>query len=222
MFLSTDVYDVKFYLSSDMMKFISTFLCLIISIISNPIRQSKNIFLLQLGLIFTSMADYVFLIHGENFSIAIGLFSIVQIIYSFRYREGNEFKRIVKYGAEFIVVMLVYKFIWRYYKIDFLIAIGTFYGICLISSLKDAIYLYKNNPYSIENRMILLAMILFFMCDFSLGIHYILDKYLLVKNNNPSYIINLIMDITSISIWGIYLPSQILLALSGSDNNIMI
>ncbi|MDR7871454.1 MAG: lysoplasmalogenase family protein [Tissierellaceae bacterium] len=200
MFLSTDVYDVEFYLSSNVMKFMSIFLCLLISIISSPLkRQSRNVFLLQLGLIFTTMADYIFLIHGDDLSIAIGLFSIVQIIYSLRYREGNEEIRILRYVIIYLVILITYKTFERFYEIDELIAISIFYSICLISSVRDALWLYKNNMQQYKNRVILLGMMLFLLCDINLGLNYILGE-----------------KIFSISIWTYYLPSQILLALSGS------
>lgn len=213
MFLSADVYGIEFYLTSNIMKFIAIFLCLVISIISSPLqRQSKNIFLLQLGLIFTVMADYIFLIIDNNYILAIGLFSIVQIIYSLRYREGNEKLRIIGFATVFLGIYGLYRLINRYYEIDFLIAISVFYAICLTSSIKEAFWLYRNNSGLYTKRIILLAMILFFLCDVSLGLNYLLGQV-----RNRSYILNILKAISSISIWTYYLPSQILLALSGSD-----
>ena len=214
MFLSVDVYDVEFPLPSKVLKFLTILLCMVISIISSTLkRQSKNIFLLQLGLIFTTMADYIFLIHGDNYSIAIGLFSIVQIVYSLRYREGNELMRILGFGIIYFVIIIIYKMIGTYFNINFLIVISVFYGICLISSLKEAIYLFKDNSYIFLNRIILLGMILFFLCDINLGFNYILGSL-----NNIDYVLNLLKRIASISIWMYYIPSQILLSLSGSLN----
>ena len=210
LFLTADLYHYQFQVSSSLIKFICIFLCFLISIISSPLRrQSKNIFLLHLGLIFTTMADYIFLIQNTNYSIAIGLFSIVQIIYSLRYREGNERIRILSFTIVFIMIYIVYKIINIYYEIDFLIAISAFYALCLFSSIKEALWLYRNNKNQYTSRLILLGMILFFFCDVNLGLNYILG----LADIGPS--LNLIKSIAYISIWIFYLPSQILLALSG-------
>lgn len=209
-----EVYDIKLGLSSNVIKFLTIIFCFIISMISSPLNnQSKDIFLLQLGLIFTMMADYTFLIHNNDFSFAIGLFSIVQIIYSLRYREGNEIRRITKFIILYLIIVIAYKILKRsFLEIDFLIAIAMFYGICLISSLKEAFWLYKKDDTEDRNKMILFGMILFLLCDISLGFNYILSEAKITGN-----VLNLLKRISSISIWVYYLPSQILLALSGTE-----
>lgn len=210
LFLTADLYHYQFQLPSNVLKFICIFLCLVISIISSPLQsQSKNIFLLQLGLIFTTMADYIFLIQNGYYCIAIGLFSIVQIIYSLRYREGNEKIRILRFTIEFIIIYFLYIIINSCYEIDFLIAISIFYARCLYSSIKEAFWLFRNNKNQYKDRIILLGMVLFFLCDINLGLNYIL------RVTSMGHSLNLIKTISSISIWIYYLPSQLLLALSG-------
>ena len=210
-----EVYGIDFSISSNVLKFLSVFLCFIVSVISNPLQnQSRNVFLLQLGLLFTIMADYIFLIHNNNYPVAVVLFSIVQIIYSLRYREGNELERILRYIIVYLVIVITHKVINRtLIEIDFLIAIGIFYGICLISSIKEAFRLYKFDFNQDTNRMILFGMMLFLLCDISLGLNYILDDF-----KNMDHILNFLKSISYISIWIYYLPSQILLALSGVHN----
>lgn len=215
-FLSMEVYGVNLNISSDVIKFSSIFLCFVISIISSPLNgQSKNTFLLQLGLIFTIMADYLFLIHDDDYILAIGLFSIVQIIYSLRYREGNETERFMRFMIIYLIIVILYKLINKnLVELDFLIAVAVFYGISLISSLKEAFFLYKNDHTQDTNKMIFFGMILFLLCDISLGLNYILNETKASGN-----VFNLLKSISSISIWIYYLPSQILLALSGTDFN---
>lgn len=210
-FLSMEVYGMDFSISSNVLKFFSIFLCFIVSIISNPLQnQSRNVFLLQLGIIFTLMADYVFLIHNNNYPIAVGLFSIVQIVYSLRYREGNELVRILRFIFIYLVIVIIHRVLNRtLIEIDFLIALGIFYGICLISSVKEAFGRYKTDDQD-TNRMILFGMMLFLLCDMSLGLNYILDGF-----KNTGHILNFLKSASYISIWIYYLPSQILLALSG-------
>ena len=213
-FLSIQVYEINFFMSANMVKFSTIFLCLLISIISSPLsKQSKNIFLLQLGLIFTIMADYIFLIHDDDYILAIGLFSIVQIIYSLRYREGNETERVLRFMIIYLLIVILYKLINKnLFPLDFIIAMGVFYGICLLSSLKEALLLYKSDPHESINKMILFAMILFLLCDINLGVNYILGEAKDMGNT-----LKLLENLSSISIWVYYLPSQILLALSGTD-----
>ncbi|NLY46653.1 MAG: hypothetical protein GX053_11825 [Tissierella sp.] len=201
-------------LSPNVIKFFAIIFCFVISVISNPLNnQSKNIFLLQLGLIFTIMADYIFLIRNNNYILAVGLFSIVQIIYSLRYREGNEVERVMRFIILYLLMMILYKILNRsFIEIDFLIIIAIFYGICLISSVREAWLLYKSDNKQNANKMILFGMILFLLCDLNLGLNYILNETTFM--GNPP---NLLKAISSISIWAYYLPSQLLLALSGSE-----
>ena len=214
LFRSIQVYEVVFFIPVNMLKFISIFLCFLVSIISSPLRnQAKDIFLLQLGLILTIMADYIFLIHDNDYTFAIALFSMVQIIYSLRYKVGNESERILEFIIIYLAIVISYKLVNKnLVKLDFIIAIGIFYGICLFSSLKEAWRLYKNNPNKSSNKMILFGMVLFLLCDINLGLNYVLDQ---LQVNG--YVFNLIKSISSISVWVYYVPSQILLALSGSD-----
>lgn len=213
-FLSIHVYEIDYFVSANMLKLSSIVLCLTISMVSSPLRkQSKNTFLLQLGLIFTIMADYIFLIHDDDYILAIGLFSIVQIIYSLRYREGNEVERVMGFIIIYLLIVILYKLVNKnLVDIDFIIAIGIFYGICLLSSLKEALLLYKSDPHKSINKMILFGMVLFLLCDINLGLNYTLGEL-----QATSYILNLTRSISSISIWIYYLPSQMLLALSATD-----
>ena len=159
------------------------------------------------------MADYIFLIHDDDYSLAIGLFSIVQIIYSLRYREGNEAERVMGFIIISIIIFSLYNSVNEYFvELEFIIAIGIFYGICLITSLKEAVWLYKKEPHKSANKMILSGMVLFLLCDIHLGLNYILGEV-----QFTSHILNLMKSVSSISIWVYYVPSQILLALSGTD-----
>lgn len=213
-FLSIEVYEIEFFISASILKFSSVFICLTIAILSSPLsNQSKDTFLLQMGLVFTLMADYIFLIHDDDYSIAIALFSIVQIIYSLRYRYGNERERLIKFIVLFIIIVFLYNFLNNFsIEFDIIFAMGFYYAFCLIISLKEACGLYKSNPYKNSNKMILFAMLLFFLCDFSLGLNYILDQV-----QTSSYVLKWIEVLSSITIWIFYLPSQLLLALSGND-----
>src|SRR5699024_2999819 len=89
-FLYMDVFNKKVFLSSNTLKFISMILIFIISIIirKNPLSH-KDLNLLQMGLFITLIADLFLLILDRHYILGIILFSMVQILYSFRYEYRN-------------------------------------------------------------------------------------------------------------------------------------
>lgn len=162
------------------------------------------------------MADYIFLIYNKQFIIAIGLFSIVQILYFIRYKRNNIKQDIIKILVIFSTILIIYFFIYYFIiKIDFILAIGLFYAICLLMSIKAAIYSYKNRIYLSPNKeMILIGMILFLLCDINVAIYNGIDLM-----EKTSKIWESIEKISFLSIWIFYLPSQLLLSLSGYGCN---
>ncbi len=89
--------------------------------------------------------------------------------------------------------------------------IGLYYAICLLTSLTKAIKAYKYEIYPNPNgQMIALGMILFLLCDINVALYNILG-----------YIgkVNVFYNISFVSMWLFYLPSQVLLALSGYRYN---
>jgi len=214
-FLTIDIFPwdsnlASNYFNSNLLKFLSILLCFITSLIAYPIdNQPRNIFLLQLGLLFTVMADYIFLIYDADYQLAIGLFSIVQIIYSLRYRRGEELKRLLKYLSIFFIVLISFRIGRMFCPLDFLIFMGIFYLICFLISLKDAIKLNKILQEDVSRRIVS-GMVLFFLCDLSLGLNY-----LLTEGYFNGILVDKIKDLASLSVWIFYLPSQLLLSLSG-------
>ncbi|MFY9214404.1 MAG: hypothetical protein WAO45_06775, partial [Tissierellaceae bacterium] len=73
MFLSMDIFNLDLKISSNQLKFLSVFLCLILSLLPDPSsHESRGLDLLRLGLFLTIIADYIFLIHQDNYSLALG------------------------------------------------------------------------------------------------------------------------------------------------------
>ncbi len=88
---------------------------------------------------------------------------------------------------------------------------GLFYGICLLTSFRRAFKAYKYKIYPEPNRqMILIGMTLFLLCDINVGLYNILGYMGKV---------DVFYNISFVSMWLFYLPSQILLALSGYNYN---
>ena len=205
-FLYIDLYKSQFNYVSTNLKFISIISCFIISLLTNGRTfDSVNLRLLQWGLFLTVIADF-FLLKMERYNeIGVLIFSLVQIIYSVRYDVKNRNKII----RDFLIIFLVLNGInFIFVRARFIYVIALFYGIGLISNLVKAVNIYIHGLYpKINGLMVALGMFLFLLCDINVALYNIL-KYM---NKTDG----IIYSISSISIWLYYLPSQVLLSLSG-------
>lgn len=212
-FLYIDIFAKNIFLSSSTLKFISIIFIFIISILikDNPLSY-KDIHLLQIGLFITLIADLFLLVLDSHYILGIFLFSIVQILYSFRYEFRNFKFTIRNFSIIFLGLSIFYLIINKFIiEIDFLFIMGIFYAICLLNSVVKAVKSYKYKTYPAPNRqMILIGMILFLFCDVNVGLYNILGYI------NKT---GLLYNISSVSMWLFYLPSQVLLALSGENYN---
>ncbi|HSH36565.1 lysoplasmalogenase family protein [Schnuerera sp.] len=205
-----DIYDIESIISSDRLKYLSMLLVLMISFfIGDDALNVKDLKLLQTGLFITLIADLFLLILGRHYIFGILLFSVVQIIYSSRYGftnlKINIRNFIVIFSSLFIVYLVVDKLI---FKLDFIWGMGLFYGICLLNSVIKAAKAYRDRLFPKPNgHMILIGMVLFLLCDINVALYNILNE-------------GLFYNISSISMWLFYLPSQVLLSLSGYKYNL--
>lgn len=209
-FMYIDIYDIESIISSDRLKYLSMLLVLMISLFTgDDALNVKDLKLLQTGLFITLIADLFLLILGRHYILGILLFSVVQIIYSSRYGFTNLKKNIrnfiVIFSSLFIVYFVVDKLI---FKLDFIWGMGLFYGICLLNSVIKAAKAYRDRLFPKPNgHMILIGMVLFLLCDINVALYNILNE-------------GLFYNISSISMWLFYLPSQVLLSLSGYKYNL--
>lgn len=211
-FLYLDIFTIGDPPVSNMLKFISIILCFFIGLLIGKDRLSRmDRFLLQLGLFFTVLADLSFLIL-ENYSLGLGLFCLVQIIYYNRYRRGPVHSQplqsfaFLKFFLIFLIVLAsVYLVNLTRVKVDFLYGLGFFYAICLISSTGQALGAFRKKLYPSPNRyLILIGMVLFLLCDTSIALSFAGRLF-----NLANY------SVFALLVWPFYLPSQLLLALSG-------
>lgn len=208
-----DFFNIKALISSNRIKFISIILCFIISLLGKEYGLGVNdVFLLRLGLFITIIADLFLLVLDSHFILGVFLFSIVQIIYIIRYDNKKNYLKVKKFTSLLLILIFMYGIINSFIvKIDFLIVIGFYYAITLLTSLIKSIKACKYKIYPSPNRyMIVIAMVLFLLCDINVLLYNIRDFISL-----PSQIGNIIYNISSISMWLFYLPSQVLLSLSG-------
>ncbi|NLY77792.1 MAG: hypothetical protein GX080_06875 [Tissierellia bacterium] len=208
-FLYIDLYRHEYAYLSNNVKFTCIILCFILSLLSGKNSfDTHSMKLLQLGLFLTVIADYFLLIVRDYYEIGIIVFSVVQITYSIRYDMKNKGFFLHKYIVLLVVIFLSHYLINSIVRIDLLVPISIFYGACLIISVYKAIGVYVHNIYpKINGIMVFGGMILFLLCDINVAMYNIF-KYL-----NKTDII--IYKVSNISIWLYYLPSQVLLSLSG-------
>lgn len=207
LFLYFDIFDKTIMTPTTFLKYISIVFCFIVSLLTGKDGLSrKDTSLLQAGLFVTLLAD-LFLLILNYYVVGIILFSIVQIIYFVRYKSYNSY-RVNLDLTKFIFIFLFIIFTWftidiKWINIDFLYAIAVFYSICFLFSITEAIKSFRNNKYPYCNRyVILLGMALFVLCDISVAISNLAGRF-----NLSVYF--------SVLIWLFYLPSQVLLAISG-------
>lgn len=209
-FIYIDFFHKSSFISVDRMKYLSIILCfLMVLLIGKDALNKRDKAFLQAGFFMTIIVDLCLIIL-DYFILGVVFFCFVQIIYTIRY----EFKKIkyilMKFAIIFHGIMIAYWMIdFFIIKIDILFAVVLFYAICLITSVMRGIKACKNNVYPYLNRyMISFGMIFFLLCDINVGL-YNISAYidLSVNFENTSYLL----------IWLFYLPSQVLIALSGYD-----
>ncbi|MBZ2175565.1 lysoplasmalogenase [Schnuerera sp. xch1] len=213
-FLYIDILNPQLIRLSDSLKFTSIILCFTVSILGKEnVFDTVNIKLLQIGLFFTVVADLFLLTIDSYYILGVGAFCIVQIIYSVRY-DIESWKITVRNITIILVIILIAFIITNllFIKIDLLIMIAIFYGICLLISVIKAIKTYTHRLYPKPNGiMVAIGMILFLLCDINVALYNIFGIINITDG--------LLYNISLISIWLFYLPSQVLLALSGMDFN---
>ena len=204
-FMYMDIYDIQSSISSDGLKFLSMILVFIVSLLTRDDALSyKDLHLLQIGLFTTLIADLILLILDSHYVLGIFLFSIVQMLYSFRYEFRNLKLTIRNFIIIFLGLSIAYFILNRLViDLDFIWIMGIFYAYCLLNSVAKAFKAYRYKIYPKPNRhMVLIGMILFLLCDISVAMYNVFNE-------------GLLYNISSISMWLFYLPSQVLLVLSG-------
>lgn len=206
LFLYMDIFDIEFFITSDDIKYMCIVLCFFISLlIGSDTLNSRDILLLRLGLFFTVIAD-LFLLLLPYHTIGVAVFCIAQILYSVRY-DKNVCLVLKKYLIIFLSVTVIYLTVNYFIKeVELLYPITFFYAIALVSNVIRAIKVCKEKRFPYPNRyMIAYGMILFLLCDINVALYNTL----------------LSNKITYVFMWFFYLPSQVLLALSGKKISIL-
>ncbi len=213
-FLFIDFSIIGDFIPSSTFKFISIVLCFFISLMTGRKHLGKtDILLLQVGLFITVIADF-FLLFTDYFVIGVGVFSLVQIIYAVRY-ERNKIKPALIRSIIILMIILAIYLIINFYivKIELLYLMALYYAITLIINVVKSIKSCKNGLFPYPNKyFIAIGMVLFLLCDMFVGIYNITSQM------NISSGIDLLSNFSGKLVWFFYLPSQVLLSLSGVKN----
>ncbi|GAA0181826.1 hypothetical protein SH2C18_43010 [Clostridium sediminicola] len=206
------IVDYKNIFNTDKIKFISIVLCFVLTFSYREIISNRDIVLLRVARLLTIITDY-FLLLTDKFYYGVLLFSIVQIIYIYRHakvKSGGILNILLKLliglvlGIQILYILDVFrdKVIWTAVVL---------YGFLIIGSTIAA-YFCKNYGYRLafNRKLVRYGMILFLLCDISVG----LTNYFTYLDLNNE-IINNINNVSRYFIWVFYLPSQVLLSLSG-------
>ena len=213
-FLYLDLHSTFNDNTSDKLKYISILLCFILSLLTQEASLSfKDTLLLQLGLLFTSLADLFFLIF-DFCTIGVATFCLVQILYCIRYQPKKAYSTIVGFVI-FIVATAIGFLILSIFTKDIqpLYMVALIYAICIITSLLRALKACKEKAFPSPNRyMLVVGMLLFMLCDINVFLRYLSSSV-----RYPCLFLNKYEATYGFLVLLFYLPSQVLLGLSGYD-----
>lgn len=216
-FLFTDIgFKNVANIYSTMLKFSTIVLCFLIALlIGNDGIDKMDTTFVQLARFFTLLAD-LSLVILYRFELGIGCFCIVQFIYIIRHGRGKSLKRT---AARLIITILLFGIV--YIKIPIpnidksMYILALLYASLLINSVIMAVTTYNRKFYSrLSCTLIALGMVLFLLCDLNVGLYNIIDFHDIefIRANNKEFLVGFLM-------WFFYLPSQLLLTLSGFNQN---
>jgi len=208
--LSLDLFPRYFFISVDYLNYFCILLCFSLSfLLGNRNLGLQDLRLLQLGLFLTCLADLCLIIFNYS-TLGLALFCLVQITYSLRYNAAKILPILKGFILTFICIFIIYLIIClSFTTLDILFVFGLFYVICLITSVISAL----KNKYKKPNKyMVAFGMVLFLLCDINVLLRNITSLISL-----PEVFTTVTYQLSTSLIFVFYLPSQLLLALSGTD-----
>lgn len=176
--------------------------------------QKKDTLIVLIALAFTLVADTGLILLDNIREISVGAFVIVQILYAIRVRQ-----LVLKLPLWFdiglrsglVVIGEMFAFLMLRENYDCLITITVVYFVNLIINLTFSLINFK------QNIIFAWGLILFALCDISLGLSNLSDFI----NINNSILINGVINFPIDLVWMFYFPSQVLIVLSMKYNRIV-
>jgi len=158
----------------------------------------------------TVIADLCLVIF-HFYILGVVFFPLVQITYCVRYSTKKPKTILENFLVLFVCITLLYILLFID-EINMLVPISLFYFICLLNSVTEAIKVWKNSLVPSPSKyMIFFGMMLFLLCDICVDLSNIPVQLYLKGCPMCRF-----QQVTSLLIWVFYLPSQLLLSLSGN------
>lgn len=183
--------------------FISIVLCFVFSLFS--LKKGNKI--ITVALAFTVCADYFLVVSSPVKTLAGMLFFMVaQTLYAVMMNQQTKSKKLLFFRIILVVLVQVFTFIILKGKTDALAVVSMYYYTNLAVNIVEAFALLK------KNTLFFIGLILLLLCDTIIGLQTSTGAYLNISES--SFLYKFIFMDFFIS-WFFYLPSQVLISLSG-------
>ncbi len=191
-FTAMDIYALG---DSKWLKFAGIALCFAFSVFLSA-RGGERLVTAAIGLAMT--ADVFLLLLDRYYIVGVGLFFIVQILYFARIYRANGRK-----GAWRVKLFLFMA------SIALLFNLGCEFPLLLLAAAYAAFFICNVMQASgSENKLFFAGLCVFLCCDICVGVH-----------NMPAQLPDWLRRAADIGMWTFYLPSQVMLVLSGKERD---
>lgn len=216
-FMYLDISEKGTYIISNNLKLIGVILCFLFSLKwYSKGTNRKDLYILRGALLFTVISD-LFILIIDYYTLGILTFCIVQLLYLIRlcrWRNQLGIKRslwkylnrnLFAFGV--LCILLSFKM-----ELELLVVLSILYFVSIILNVCDSVWI----AYKLKTRKVItfaFGMVLFLLCDINV----------LLFNLNGFVTINevwfsRIYAFATIAMWMFYLPSQVVIALSGGKS----
>lgn len=218
------------FLSSVNLKYYSIIICLLYSVYNLVFSRKRCHLMLTLAFIFTAASDYFLLLQKDIIIPGLLCFFIVHSIYLYVINGGLLKKTLinilVRMGFSLILTILI-KISGIYHfandsNVNGLMFLVLLYALSFIGNICRLLYFHllnhkTGNSFTAclfkHKLLFLIGLILFLLCDLNVLIYNLGDFF---EINTGIY--KNLKNAADILMWAFYLPSQVLIALSGTDN----
>ena len=183
-------------------KYAGIVLCLIYAVLS--LKNGKDHVFLCVAFVFTLVADWFLLVKNSDYVFGVAAFIVAQTVYFLRLVSlGVNVKRTII--DRLVVTIAAIAVLFAANLADWLTVLVAIYFVALVANCVDSYALFKNG---VKNKLFAIGLTLFILCDVSVGL-----------NNFSAYFdvsaIKWLIKAATYLMWIFYLPSQVLIDLSG-------
>ena len=195
--------DIKNTFDTTIIKYVSIITCLVFILINIPFNLKDGV-VLSVAFLFTIIADLFLLVLNNHYVWGLVAFIIAQTVYFIRICFINKKSPNVSLAVRIVLVVFVLLILKLNGLLDLLTALVVVYFTMLVVNMVQSLFLLK---FGKKYVLFFIGLLLFIGCDISVGL------------NNFSAVLGISLDanlisFVSVAMWGFYLPSQTLIALS--------